>query len=419
MSPRLEKTPTPSAPGVHPRRWWSLRPASDREAGDAVVSNFLLHWFPAKSFKASLVVELLLLARHRVGGAAAAARPVGAAAALPLHPLGRTGVRLGQGHRVRHHVRLVDPRGPPDLGAPHGRGRLPAPRARLPDRRLQERHRPEPEAGVELGHRRRDAAPDALPVVHRIPAALGPARLLGRHGRHQHRLVGAPDRARDARAADRRAHDRAGDAHPLLRPARPLPAHADRRPLRVPHVARPQGRRPRARRPRAARGGEGGAARLEVEDLHAARHRARDFPAGPRLDHRGAGRDRQLRAGPDAPHRHRHPRHDRARRDPLGLRAVAARGAGQSAHHPQSRQGALVLPLAPGNRHRHDDPPRLLHDQRRLPRRRAAARSARRADDPLALARPEPRRRGRRTGSPRRAGARTSSSCCSSSACSP
>jgi cytochrome b-561 len=43
-----------SAPGVHPRPFWSLRPASDREAGDAVVSNFLLHWFPAKVTKASL-----------------------------------------------------------------------------------------------------------------------------------------------------------------------------------------------------------------------------------------------------------------------------------------------------------------------------------------------------------------------------
>src|SRR6266498_144403 len=45
---------SPSAPGVHSRRFWSLRPASDREAGDAVVSNFLLHWFPAKSHKPSL-----------------------------------------------------------------------------------------------------------------------------------------------------------------------------------------------------------------------------------------------------------------------------------------------------------------------------------------------------------------------------
>ncbi len=44
----------PSAPGVHPKPLWSVRPASDREAGDAIVSNFLLHWFPAKALKASL-----------------------------------------------------------------------------------------------------------------------------------------------------------------------------------------------------------------------------------------------------------------------------------------------------------------------------------------------------------------------------
>ena len=44
----------PEAPGVHLRTWWSVRPQSDRQAGDAVVSNFLLHWFPAKVTKASL-----------------------------------------------------------------------------------------------------------------------------------------------------------------------------------------------------------------------------------------------------------------------------------------------------------------------------------------------------------------------------
>ena len=44
----------PSAPGVHPKALWSFRPRSDRESGDAVVSNFLLHWFPAKVFKPSL-----------------------------------------------------------------------------------------------------------------------------------------------------------------------------------------------------------------------------------------------------------------------------------------------------------------------------------------------------------------------------
>ena len=43
-----------TAPGVHPKPLWSYRPASDREAGDAVVSNFLLHWFPAKIYKPSL-----------------------------------------------------------------------------------------------------------------------------------------------------------------------------------------------------------------------------------------------------------------------------------------------------------------------------------------------------------------------------
>src|SRR5262249_53793005 len=55
MSANLE-TPPPraSAPGVHGKPFWSMRPASDREAGDAVVSNFLLHWFPAKVTKASL-----------------------------------------------------------------------------------------------------------------------------------------------------------------------------------------------------------------------------------------------------------------------------------------------------------------------------------------------------------------------------
>ncbi|HET8645370.1 MAG TPA: cytochrome b N-terminal domain-containing protein, partial [Vicinamibacteria bacterium] len=51
---QAETKPDASAPGVHPQRLWSFKPRSDREAGDAVVSNFLLHWFPAKVFKPSL-----------------------------------------------------------------------------------------------------------------------------------------------------------------------------------------------------------------------------------------------------------------------------------------------------------------------------------------------------------------------------
>jgi cytochrome b-561 len=51
---RTPKTEQPQAPGVHAQPLWSLRPASDRQAGDAIVSNFILHWFPAKALKDSL-----------------------------------------------------------------------------------------------------------------------------------------------------------------------------------------------------------------------------------------------------------------------------------------------------------------------------------------------------------------------------
>jgi cytochrome b-561 len=44
----------PEAPGTHQAPLWSYRPRSDREAGDAVVSNFALHWFPAKVSKAAM-----------------------------------------------------------------------------------------------------------------------------------------------------------------------------------------------------------------------------------------------------------------------------------------------------------------------------------------------------------------------------
>ncbi len=51
---REERDQSQGAPGVRPRPGWSLRPQSDREAGDSVVSNFALHWFPSKVYKASL-----------------------------------------------------------------------------------------------------------------------------------------------------------------------------------------------------------------------------------------------------------------------------------------------------------------------------------------------------------------------------
>ena len=48
------ETTDKAAPGVHAQPLWSVRPQSDRQAGDAVVSNFMLHWFPAKVTKTSL-----------------------------------------------------------------------------------------------------------------------------------------------------------------------------------------------------------------------------------------------------------------------------------------------------------------------------------------------------------------------------
>jgi quinol-cytochrome oxidoreductase complex cytochrome b subunit len=50
----LHRRTTPEPPGTHQTPLWSYRPQSDREAGDAVVSNFLLHWFPAKVSKAAM-----------------------------------------------------------------------------------------------------------------------------------------------------------------------------------------------------------------------------------------------------------------------------------------------------------------------------------------------------------------------------
>ena len=61
-----------------------------------------------------------------------------------------------------------------------------------------------PPAGVQLGHRRDPARPDPAALLHRLPAALGPAGDLGHHGRLEHGL-------RDA------AHRHPGAGHGLLK----------------------------------------------------------------------------------------------------------------------------------------------------------------------------------------------------------
>jgi quinol-cytochrome oxidoreductase complex cytochrome b subunit len=54
MPALFRRRTAPEAPGTHATALWSYRPQSDREAGDAVVSNFALHWFPAKVSKAAM-----------------------------------------------------------------------------------------------------------------------------------------------------------------------------------------------------------------------------------------------------------------------------------------------------------------------------------------------------------------------------
>ena len=168
-----------------------LRPRSDREAGDAVVSNFLLHWFPAKVCKASLDwnysfwlgtisaalflllilsgLPLLFLYVPSVERAYQSVKDIEYVVTFGwwIRAVHRIGAHLMVVAVVLHLVRVFL------TGAyKNGVGRRAA-------------------ARVELGDRRRDAAAHAVPVVHRLPAAVGPAGVLGGHGRHQHRLVRA------------------------------------------------------------------------------------------------------------------------------------------------------------------------------------------------------------------------------------
>ena len=147
-----------------------------------------------------------------------------------------------------------------------------------------------------------------------------------------------------------------------------------RRAVRVPHVARAQGRRARARRPR-----------RRASRRPPRRRRSRPRPtrcsasraARPRRSRRARSTTRTppSTAVPDLTRR--------AAIVMLGtiavlsilavLDALAARGGRQRAGHAEPGQGAVVLPLAAGNRHRHHDSPRQLHDQRRVRRRRDPA----------------------------------------------
>ena len=80
----------------------------------------------------------------------------------------------------RGHVRAADPEHPSVGRPPDGVLRLPPHDAGLLPRRLQAAAR------VQLGGRRRAPVHDDHAELHRLPAAVGPDRLLGDHDRHEH-----------------------------------------------------------------------------------------------------------------------------------------------------------------------------------------------------------------------------------------
>ena len=326
MSAKPETPAPPSAPGVHPKPFWSFRPRSDREAGDAVVSNFLLHWFPAKTYKPSLDWNYSFW----LGTASAALFFLLVLSGLPLLLLYVPSVERAYGsvkdiefvvtfgswiravHRIAAHLMVaavflhlvrVFLTGAYKNGTGRGQRR---------------------EWNWVLG-----VVMIVLTLFLSFTGYLLPwdqlaywAVTVGTNIASSVPFVGP----RDARAPHRRADDRPGDAHPLLRPPRHLPARRARRPPRVPHVAHPQGRRPREGRPLDADAGEDRGPAREDEDLLAPRRRARPGPGDPRRDARGRRPDGQLGQRPRPADLDRRPRDLRRREHPGLLHPVAPRG---------------------------------------------------------------------------------------------
>ena len=327
----------PSAPGVHPKPLLELQAPLRPRGGRRDRLQLHAALVPGEGLQALARLELLLLARHDQRRAAAAARGLGPAADVPVRALGRARLRLGQGHRVGGHVRLVDPLGPPPLRPPDGRGGVPAPGARVPDRRLQERRRARPAPRVELGDGRRDAAADALPLLHRLPAALGPAGVLGGHRRHQHRRLDPVRRPAGAGAADRRPRHRPADAAcaSTCCTSSCCPASWARSSATTCGACARTAAWRASTAWRPAR--EGGRGRGPHQDLHAARRRPRHRPAGPRRDARGARPHGERRPRPRAPRRGRGARHLRRDQRAVLAHPLAARGGGQRRSSPRTR----------------------------------------------------------------------------------
>ena len=153
-----------------------------------------------------------------------------------LHALDDPGLRLDRPHqqrrlprrlRARHAQVGLERDGHPDLPA-HG--------AHLLLRRLQV------PARAQLGDRRRAADPDHDDGLHRLPAALRPALLLGLGRRHQHQRHRPGRRPLPERLPARRPRAGRDDALALLRDPHAAAARRDHRPDRRPPLPGRQAR---------------------------------------------------------------------------------------------------------------------------------------------------------------------------------
>ncbi len=143
-------------------------------------------------------LELFVLARHRVGVAAADPDGHRRDADVLLRAFDRARIRQHQGFAVRRQLRPHAEKSASMGGGGNGRRRVHPHGASVLHRRVPRRSRDQ------LGSRRRTFPADVVPVVHRLPAAVGPARVLGDHRRNQYREAGAIRRADDPIPAARR-----------------------------------------------------------------------------------------------------------------------------------------------------------------------------------------------------------------------